>query len=178
MTSISAYRKWQNDQHQDYDQVSELTAAFPEIEDLGRLSFHQVSEEARIASPKGRFVDYVGGLYYLRAVDTEIYQRNVELSTAGGVVANSGTAVFGTHADDYSIFGEGSFNFTAAFRGILGARLTHDGLDYDFQRGIDLAGYRFRPSSRRSRARVPPAAGVTPIGWDCNTMSTKAFTRT
>ncbi len=134
LTSISAYRKWQNDQHQDYDQVSELTAAFPEIEDLGRLSFHQVSEEARIASPKGRFVDYVGGLYYLRAVDTEIYQRNVELSTAGGVVANSGTAVFGTHADDYSIFGEGSFNFTAAFRGILGARLTHDGLDYDFQR--------------------------------------------
>ncbi len=124
----------QNDQDQDYDQGSQLTAAFPEIEDRGRLSFYQVSEEARIASPKGRFVDYVAGLYYLRAVDRELYHRDIGLLTAGGVVANSGTAAFGTHADDYSIFGEGSFNFTEALRGILGARLIHDGLDYDFQR--------------------------------------------
>ncbi len=134
LTSITAYRTWQNDQEQDYDQISQSTAVFPEIEDQGRLSFYQMSEEARITSPKGRFVDYVAGLYYLRAVDTELYRRDIGQSIAGGVVANSGMAAFGTHADNYSIFGEGSFNFTDSFRAILGARLIHDGLDYDFQR--------------------------------------------
>jgi iron complex outermembrane receptor protein len=134
LTSITAYRQWKNIQDQDYDQISQLTTAFPEVEDHGYLSFYQLSEEARIASPKGPFIDYVAGLYYLYAVDHEIYHRDLEQLTDGDVVANSGNSVYGTHSDDYSIFGEGNFNFTDSFRGILGARLVRDTLDYRFDR--------------------------------------------
>jgi iron complex outermembrane recepter protein len=134
LTSITAYRQWKNDQDQDYDQISQLTPAFPEVEDHGYLSFYQVSEEARIASPKGPFIDYVAGLYYLYAVDNETYHRDLAQFTAGDVTANSGNAVYGTHANNYSIFGEGNFNFTPSLRGILGARLVRDTLNYRFDR--------------------------------------------
>ena len=134
LTSITAYRQWKNIQDQDYDQISQLTSAFPEVEDHGYLSFYQLSEEARIASPKGPFIDYVAGLYYLYAVDNEIYHRDLDQLTNGDVVANSGNSVYGTHSDDYSVFGEGNFNFTDSFRGILGARLVRDTLNYRFDR--------------------------------------------
>jgi len=134
LTSISAYRRWENDQFQDYDQISTLTPAFPQIQDHGYLSFYQVSEEMRIASPKGNFIDYQSGLYYLHAVDTETYRRDLEQLVVPNVVANSGTSYFGTDADNFSGFSEADFNFTDSFRGILGARLIRDILDYHFQR--------------------------------------------
>lgn len=134
LTSITAYRKWKNVQDQDYDQLSALSAAFPQVEDHGYLSFDQISEEARIASPKGDLIDYQAGLYYLHAVDSEIYQRGITQLVAGADVPNAGVADFGTHADNYSIFGEGNIHFTDRFRGILGARLVRDQLEYRFQR--------------------------------------------
>ncbi len=134
LTSITGYRKWQNDQDQDYDQISQLTPAFPEVEDHGYLSFYQISEEARIASPKGHFVDYQAGVYYMHAVDTETYHRDTTQLVTGNDVTNSGTSNFGTTADNFSVFGEANFNFTDSFRGILGARAIHDYLSYDFAR--------------------------------------------
>jgi iron complex outermembrane recepter protein len=134
LTSITAYRTWLNVQDQDYDQLSQLTSAFPEIEDHGQLRFHQFSEEARIASPKGPFIDYVAGLYYLHAEDDEIYQRSVEQLKADTLVPNSGDSHYGTHDDNYAVFGEGNFNFTDSLRAILGGRLVRDELDYYFQR--------------------------------------------
>jgi iron complex outermembrane receptor protein len=66
----------------------------------------------------------------MRAVDGETYHRGVTQLTTGGPVANGATAVFGTHADNYSIFGEANLNFTADLRAILGARVVRDTLDY------------------------------------------------
>jgi iron complex outermembrane recepter protein len=134
LTSITGYRKWQNDQDQDYDQISQRTAAFPAVEDHGYLSFYQISEEARIASPKGHFIDYQAGVYYLHAVDTELYQRNVSQLVTTTIVNNNGVSNYGTTGDNYSIFGEANLNFTDSFRAILGVRGIHDSLDYDFQR--------------------------------------------
>nr|WP_260929665.1 TonB-dependent receptor plug domain-containing protein [Novosphingobium sp. 9] len=52
VTSITAYREWKNRQHQDYDGLATLTAAFPEGEDLGTVNMHQFSQELRLASPR------------------------------------------------------------------------------------------------------------------------------
>jgi iron complex outermembrane receptor protein len=134
LTSITGYRKWQNDQDQDYDQISQRTTAFPIVEDHGYLSFYQISEEARIASPKGHFIDYQAGVYYLHAVDTELYHRDVSQLVAANIVNNSGTSNFGTTGNNYSIFGEANLNFTDSFRAILGVRGIHDTLDYNFNR--------------------------------------------
>src|SRR6185437_3590 len=134
-TSITAYRKWQNHQNQDYDQIAQLTTAFPEVVDNGYLSFYQVSEEARIASPKGGFFDYQAGVYFLRAVDTELYRRDiVQLTASSGLVPNTGIANYGTHSTNYSIYGEGNLNFTSSFRGIIGVRAIRETLDYQHAR--------------------------------------------
>ncbi|MEJ0049533.1 MAG: hypothetical protein WDN04_28180 [Rhodospirillales bacterium] len=46
-----------------------------QIKDRGNLLFNQVSQEVRLASPKGGLIDYVIGGYFLKAVDNESYDR-------------------------------------------------------------------------------------------------------
>jgi iron complex outermembrane receptor protein len=127
LTSITAYRLWSNKQEQDYDSLSRVTAAQPSITDHGSVDFSQFSQELRLASPKGGFIDYVVGGYYMRGVDKEIYNRQDLLST--GATA-SGTSHYGTTDDNYAVYGEANLNFTSKFRAIIGARRIVDDLDY------------------------------------------------
>lgn len=130
LTSITAWRGWDNTQYQDGDRLSQVSAAFPSSHDKGELSYDQYSQELRLASPKGQFAEYVTGLYYMHAKDDETYRRTVTSTTA----VNSGVADYGTTSDSYSAFGETTLNFTSAFRGIAGLRYTHDELEYDHRR--------------------------------------------
>lgn len=131
LTSISAYRRWQNTQDQDYDQLSQAYASLPQLADHGWLDFWQASQEVRVASPKGHLFDYVAGLYYLHTSDTETYDRSLQPYTG---TASSGHASFGTTGNNYAAFAEGNLNFTGNFRAILGLRLLRDDLDYRFSR--------------------------------------------
>ena len=45
LTSITAYRKWENTQFQDQDRLPAAVVGFPQQHDRGDLSFDQVSEE-------------------------------------------------------------------------------------------------------------------------------------
>jgi iron complex outermembrane receptor protein len=67
-------------------------------------------------------------------VDAETYHRDVAQLGISGESLNSGTAVFGTRSDNYSIFGEGNLRITARLRALLGARAVEDDLSYRFQR--------------------------------------------
>jgi iron complex outermembrane receptor protein len=134
LTSITAWRGWRNDQLQDYDQISPLTPAFPSVTDQGELSFHQLSQEARIASPQGGSIEYQAGVYYLQGVDSETYHREVDQVAAADEERNSGTAVFGTRSSNYSIFGEGSVRILPHLRALLGARAVLNTLSYGFER--------------------------------------------
>ncbi|QKZ07387.1 TonB-dependent receptor [Pseudomonas eucalypticola] len=130
LTSITAWRGWNNDQWQDADRLATISAAYPGIEDKGTLDYDQYSQEIRLASPKGEFLEYVGGLYYMHAKDKETYGRTLITPTA----TNNGLANYSTTSDSYAIFGENTFNFTPTFRGIAGLRWTHDELKYDHDR--------------------------------------------
>ncbi|WP_455921682.1 TonB-dependent receptor [Pseudomonas putida] len=130
LTSITAWRGWNNDQWQDADRLASISAAYPGIQDKGTLDYDQYSQEIRLASPKGEFMEYVAGLYYMHARDKETYGRTLITPTA----TNSGLAHYGTTSDSYAVFGENTFNFTPTFRGIAGLRWTHDELKYDHER--------------------------------------------
>ena len=134
LTSITAYRWWKNDQVQDFDMTSTLTAAFPQAIDVGTVDYHQFSQELRLTSPKGGFVDYVVGAYYLHNNDTERYARTLQRLVAPAVVSNTGVANYDTTDDNYSAFGEANINFTHSFRAIAGARVIHDNLSFDHAR--------------------------------------------
>lgn len=134
-TSITALRDWDNTQRTTTSAVgnsadaARATSAYPATRDIGTLAFRQVSQELRVASPSGRFVDYVAGAYYLHGRDRETYQRIVTTTTT-----DSGRADYGVVNDSYALFGEGTINVTPATRIIAGARWTRDELEYDHRR--------------------------------------------
>jgi iron complex outermembrane receptor protein len=134
LTSITAWRIWNNVQIQDYDETAPSPKGFVQIKDRGNLLFNQVSQEIRLASPKGGFIDYQIGLYYLGGFDEESYDRNLSKAATPTIVSTRGAADFGTNTTDVAVFGEGNLNFTDNFRGIFGFRLVHDDIDYTFGR--------------------------------------------
>ena len=163
LTSITAYRNWKNYQVRDGDFRSDAPsyvatgalAADIRTEDYGRLNFDQFTQELRIASPVGRFLEYVGGLYYYHTWESNYFVRTVTSCTASTLApvslgalgtatpcapgastytANSGIGNFQTTLENYAAFGQGTLNFSDRFRGIFGARWTHDSIDFVHRR--------------------------------------------
>ncbi|HEV2598842.1 TonB-dependent receptor [Sphingopyxis sp.] len=158
LTSITAYRHWYNYQQRDGDFRSDApkyvntgtASGDVRSHDRGDLKFDQFTQELRIASANPQFFEYVAGLYYYHTKEVDFFNRTVTsctastLPTVGGLtpcaagsstyVTNEGNADFTTKLTSYSAFGQGTFNFTDAFRGILGLRYTEDKVSYDFAR--------------------------------------------
>ena len=131
LTSITGYRFWRNVQTQDIDGYSALTPQTPyQLADLGHVRLNQYSEELRVASPLGGFIDYVAGLYFFHAPDYETYQRTTTHLSNGVLTVNSGLNTYGATSTDYAVFGQANLNFTSYFRGIVGLRLIHDDLSF------------------------------------------------
>lgn len=128
LTSITAWRGWDNTQYQDGDRSAQLPTTASH--DKGDVRYDQYSQELRLASPKGEFLEYVVGGFYMHSRSDEVYRR--ESINAG--VSNSGRADYSVTNDSYALFGENTFNFTDDFRGILGLRWTHDDVEYDHRR--------------------------------------------
>lgn len=147
LTSISAYRWWNNDQVQDFDRTA-ASSVLNQAIDNGHLSFNQFSQEIRIASPKKQFIEYVAGLYYLYAADEETYQRTTN-ATNGALY--SGRAAYGTKSSNTSVFGEATVNLTDSLRAIAGARLIRADIGYNHQRQTTNAGGGVQPSSAYSK---------------------------
>lgn len=144
-TSITAYRKWKNNQFQDQDRLSTVYRQFVQQADTGNLDFNQTTQEIRVASPKGKFFDYVAGVFYMNAKNDERYQRDVTRCAASTAAAlpsglvpctaatttfDTGIANYGIRSKSASLFGESTFNFTDALRAIAGLRYTTDDLSY------------------------------------------------
>ncbi|GAB3460073.1 TonB-dependent receptor [Azotobacter salinestris] len=128
LTSITAWRRWDNTQLQDGDRLAALPLTASH--DKGEVDYDQYSQEFRLTSPKGGFLEYVLGVYYMHGRTEETYQR---LSVNDGV-ANQGRADYDVTSDSFALFGENTFNFTENFRGIFGLRWTQDDLEYTHRR--------------------------------------------
>jgi iron complex outermembrane receptor protein len=154
LTSITAWRRWNNDQYQDGDRLSAAAVGVNQSHDTGNLKIEQFSQELRVASPEGQLFKYVAGLYYAHFADDEIYRRDLRQIVSGSPVDNFGRAVYGVTGDNYSIFGEGTFNFTDRFRALAGLRLTRDTLEFNHTRvsssAVDLPGIRVNDGGQGS----------------------------
>lgn len=144
-TFITAYRSWKNNQFQDQDRLSTVYRQFVQQADTGNLDFNQTTQEIRVASPKGQFFEYVAGVFYMNAKNDERYQRDVTRClgstaaalpsglvpcTAATTTFDTGIANYGIRSKSASVFGESTFNFSSALRGIAGLRYTTDDLSY------------------------------------------------
>ncbi|WP_338425222.1 TonB-dependent receptor [Sphingopyxis kveilinensis] len=105
--------------------------AFPE-------RFDQISQEIRILSPTGKTFEFIVGAYYDKSNYTlEQYQGfNLPSLTIPGVFAGPYfgriDSVFNQEAESWSVFGQGTFNVTDAFRAIGSLRYSHTKKEGDF----------------------------------------------
>ncbi len=88
------------------------------------------SQEFRLTSPTGGFIDYVAGLYYfdshLRGGNTQIGYLLGDLPTPFAPYPLGQTLRTTTDTTSYAIFGQATVNLTDAFRLLLGARAGHE----------------------------------------------------
>jgi iron complex outermembrane receptor protein len=165
LTSITAWRKWENVQFQDIDGTPGVWSQIASLSDRGQLENTTFSQELRWASDKGGFFDYVAGLYYWKTETDEVYRRDVvRCATTGPTLPNgltpclttqndNGVATYGTEGESLSVFGEGTFHFTKSLRGILGLRYTEDDLSYYHGR-VSTQPTTDIPGVRSSRAQI------------------------
>ncbi|WP_082701938.1 TonB-dependent receptor [Novosphingobium sp. FSW06-99] len=143
LTSITAWRKWNNEEVRDGDWVDQLYLGNPLIHDIGPERSHTFTQELRLTSPTGGFVDYVVGAFYYQAVAERTYTRNDTycLATTAARQANGlipcpadlstivnavGVGVFGSTFDNVAAYGQATWHFAPTFRLVTGLRYTHD----------------------------------------------------
>lgn len=143
LTSITSWRKWNNEEIRDGDWVDQVYRQIPLIHDDGPEAAHTFTQELRLTSPTGGFLDYVVGGFYYHAVAARTYTRSDTYCTAttAATLANGltpcpagsstfanpiGTANFGSTFDNYAAFGQATWHFTPKFRLLTGLRYTHD----------------------------------------------------
>ncbi|WP_420136861.1 TonB-dependent receptor [Sphingomonas sp.] len=162
ITSITAYRRWNNEEIRDGDWLPAAYVGLGQLHDTGPQTGNTFSQEVRLTSPADQFFEYVVGGFYSRAFSERVFRRDdivctvtpppagtalVPCTTPGAVVTRpSGTADFGSTFKNYALFGQGTLNFTTKLRGIVGLRYTIDDLDVFHQRVTTLAGPGINPS--------------------------------
>jgi iron complex outermembrane recepter protein len=159
LTSISSYRVWNNSEIRDGDFLDRPYVGLNQLHDVGPQKADTFTQELRIASPTGKTIEYVAGLYYSRANSDRTFTRSVvtcsastlpavaaglvPCSTAAGastITQPFGSADFGSVFKNFAVFGQATFNISDRFRFIGGLRYTNDKLNVDHIRRTTLAG--------------------------------------
>jgi iron complex outermembrane recepter protein len=164
LTSITSYRGWDNLEIRDGDWLDGPYVGLNQLHDLGPQTSNTFTQELRIASPTGQFLEYVLGGYYSKADSDRTFSRSVvtcsastlpavvpgltPCSTAAGVstiTTPTGTARFGSVFKNFAVFGQATLNISDSFRLIGGLRYTNDKLDVFLSRTatgltLDTAG--------------------------------------
>jgi iron complex outermembrane receptor protein len=116
LTSISAYRYWRTIDGLDTDNspINVLDVNFADFRQK------QFTQEFRVTSPKGKFIDYVAGLFYfnsdVHSESTQLFPLNPPTPLLNRIVDNY------TNSENMAAFGQANLNFTDDFRLILGGR--------------------------------------------------------
>jgi iron complex outermembrane receptor protein len=150
LTSITAYRSWDSTEYREgdwRDSVPYVGNAFMQQHDVGPQALDTLSQELRMASPGGEFVDWVAGLYYSKTEAERDFTRNDTVCTSSTLAidatgqrpctaadsvytSSSASANFGSDFENYAVFADGTFNVTDRLRFLAGLRWTHDEVDY------------------------------------------------
>ena len=163
LTSITAYRKWDNTEIRDGDWLDKAYVGFNQLHDFGPQKTHTFTQEVRLTSPAKQFVSYVLGAFYSNAVSERVFTRSDVVCSAapgapagvllpcGGPNANpstfpTGTADFGSTFKNLALFGQATANLTSKFRLIGGLRYSHDELNVFHSRVTTLTGPGIQPN--------------------------------
>ncbi|NJR20569.1 MAG: TonB-dependent receptor [Hyphomonadaceae bacterium] len=151
LTSITAYRGWDNTELREGDFRSRpalyVGNAFAGIFDVGPQESTTFSQEFRLTSPSGGRLEYTLGAYYYVAENVRTFRRDVRRCESTTLAPDSsglapcavGSSVFldafsqstfGSDSTNYAVFGNGSFDITDRLSLIAGLRYTKDELSF------------------------------------------------
>jgi len=157
LTSISAFRRWQNTEVREGDFTSiGGTSSQPvfsvpfQLHDLGEQNWLQSSQELRLSSDIKPSYDYQVGLFLWHMASERNFNRaascqndegqmNQILADNPGITCNANdivdaTAYMSSDFKNYAVFGQGRIALTEALSVLLGARYTYDEVAYKHQR--------------------------------------------
>jgi iron complex outermembrane receptor protein len=157
LTSITSYRGWDNTEIRDGDWVDQAYVGINQLHDSGPQTSKTFTQELRLASPTGQFLEYVLGAYYSKADSDRTFSRSViQCPTSPASVPNPavpctavgapatttpfGSADFGSVFKNFAVFGQATLNISDRFRVIGGLRWTQDKLNVYHIRRTTLAG--------------------------------------
>ncbi|MFT5485011.1 MAG: iron complex outermembrane receptor protein [Halieaceae bacterium] len=128
LTSITAWREWQNESVVDFDRrpTNPLSLGFPI---LPYSDLEQFSQEVRLSSEPADWGSLVLGAFYF---DHQINGTRA-ISTALGapfIPAGTQTARSAFSSENYALFGEVSFSLADSWELTLGGRYTRDKVDF------------------------------------------------
>jgi iron complex outermembrane recepter protein len=183
LTSISSYRGWDNTEIRDGDWLDRAYVGIGQLHDNGPETSKTFTQELRITSPSGKFLEYVIGGYYSEADSDRTFARSDIVCTASTLAAVApgltpcsttpgvstfttpfGSADFGSTFKNLAAFGQATLNISDRFRVIGGLRYTHDKLDVYHIRRTTLAGPGIQPNFdagvfNNGLIATPPATG-------------------
>ncbi len=191
LTSITAYRSWDNTEIRDGDWLDRAYVSFNQLHDSGPQTSHTFTQEFRIASPTDQTVSYVLGTYYSNAKSRRIFRRDdIVCSAAAGAPTNvlipcgstnaaastfpTGTADFGSTFLNYAAFGQATWNVSDDLRVIGGLRYSYDKLKVFHSRNTTLAGPGIQPSFPVTATGTGQPATVFRAKTDNDDLSGKA----
>lgn len=150
LTSITAYRAWDNAEIREGDGLGTRVPAyvgnaFNRIEDFGPQESTTFSQEIRLTSPDDQPFTYVIGGYYYDADADRSFRRDVASCTASTlaldatgqrpctvaastIVSTFARAEFGSEFQNIAVFGDGELDLTEQLSLIGGLRYTQDEL--------------------------------------------------
>jgi iron complex outermembrane receptor protein len=163
VTSITAYREYDNNEIRDGDWTSQPYIGVPQLADVGPQEGTTFTQELRIASIGSNTIDYVAGAFFSSAKTTRTFTRDVIQCAAATPPAPTtltpcssplaapptfptGTAFFGSDFTNFALFGQATWNVSDRLRLIGGLRYTIDQLDVFHSRQTTLAGPGVAPS--------------------------------
>ena len=190
LTSITAYRVWDAGEIREGDWLDRTAAyvgnAYAQLHDNGPQTGNTFSQEFRLASPTGQFLDYVVGLFYFDASTDRSFTRDTIVCASTTLPPDAtglapcapgsstftnprSSAKFGSDSLNMSAFGEGTINFSDAWRAILGLRYTDDELSYYHDRvpsPIPGPGVRTDTSGYEDKVTDNAFSGRAALQWD------------
>lgn len=160
LTSITAYRSWNNTEIRDGDWLPQAYIGLGQLHDFGPQTAKTFSQEVRLASPTGQFLEYLLGAYYSHAENDRVFTRESVVCSAATTPAPTtltpcssplaapartpvGVAAHGARFNNFAVFGNATVHVTDAFRVIAGLRYTIDRLNVYLTRtstGLDVNG--------------------------------------
>ena len=145
LTSITAYRKYDNTEIRDGDFLPQAFVGFTQLHDNGPQTSNTFSQELRLTSPSNQTVSYVLGAYFSHAYSQRTFNRSdIACSAAVGAPTGvllpcsgpnatsirnvNGSATFGSTFNNVALFGQATLRISDSTRVVGGLRYTHDNL--------------------------------------------------